>query len=322
MIVGGRRMNKKIVVLGGGTGMSTLLRGLKQFPLDITAIVAVSDDGRSTGRLREEFNVPAVGDIRQVIVALSETEPLVQKLMNYRFKTTSDLNGHTLGNLLLTGLTEVAGNMSTGIESLSKVLNLKGKVLPLTEDNVTLMGNMSDGKTIEGEHNITEYDANIKEVFYKEEPTILPDVIAEIKNADLILLSMGSLYTSILPNLISKDIIQAIDESKGEVMYVCNIMTQPGETDGYKVSDHVKTLNQYLGNKKVGIVLVNNGEVSEEIKEKYSTLEQKDPVIEDKEELKKIPVRIIEDDFVSVEDGILRHNITKLGFHIFSYIML
>lgn len=315
-------MNKKVVVLGGGTGMSTLLRGLKQFPLDITAVVAVSDDGRSTGRLRNEFNVPAVGDIRQVIVALSETETLVQELLNYRFKTTSDLNGHTLGNLLLTGIAEVAGNMTTGIESLGKVLNLKGKVLPLTEDNVTLMGAMGDGKIIEGEHNITEYSSNIKEVFYKEDPTILPDVIKEIKNADLILLSMGSLYTSIMPNLISKDIIQAIDDSKGEVMYICNIMTQPGETDNYKASDHVKALNKYLGNKKIGIVLVNNGSISDDIKEKYATLEQKDPVIYDKDNLKEIPVRIIEDDFVSIDGGILRHNITKLGFHIFSYIML
>lgn len=322
MMLVGEDMNKKVVVLGGGTGMSTLLRGLKQFPIDITAIVAVSDDGRSTGRLREEFNQPAVGDIRQVIVALSETEPLVQKLLNYRFKTTSDLNGHALGNLLLTGITEVAGNMATGIESLSKILNLKGKVLPLTEDNVILMGKMSDGKIIEGEHNITEYDASIKEVFYKEEAHISKEVIYEIEHADLIILSMGSLYTSLIPNLLIKDMIDAIDNSKAEVMYVCNIMTQPGETEEYTASDHIKAINHYLGNKKVSISLVNNGIISKEIKEKYATLEQKDPVVLDKEELKKIPVRVIEDNFIMVEDGILRHNITKLGFHIFSYIML
>lgn len=315
-------MNNKIVVLGGGTGMSTLLRGLKQFPVDITSIVAVSDDGKSTGRLREEFNTPAVGDIRRVIVALSETEPLFQKLMNYRFSTKSDLNGHTLGNLLLTGLIDVAGNMSDGIESLGKVLNLKGKVLPLTEDNVTLMAKMDDDSIIEGEHNITEADKKIKEVFYKEEPIILDKVIKEIKSASLIVLSMGSLYTSIIPNLISKEIKKAIDESKAEVMYICNIMTQPGETDDYTVSDHVKTLNKYLGEKKVGVVLVNNGIISKEIREKYATLEQKDPVFYDKEECKKIPVRIIEDDFAIIEDGILRHNITKLGFHIFSYTIL
>lgn len=315
-------MNKKVVILGGGTGLSTLLRGLKQFPLDLTAIVSVSDDGRSTGRLREEFNVPAVGDIRQVIVALSETEPLVQNLLNYRFKTTSDLNGHTLGNLLLTGLIEVAGNMSIGIESLSKVLNLKGKVLPLTEENVTLVGKMEDDMIIEGEHNITEDGRKIKEVFYKQTPKVLDEVITEIKNADLIVLSMGSLFTSILPNLICQEIKDAIDESKAEVMYVCNIMTQPGETDDFKVSDHIKILNSYLGNKKISITLANNGEISEEIKEKYLALEQKDPVILDKEELKNIPVKVIEDNFISIESGILRHNITKLGFHIFSYLIL
>lgn len=315
-------MNKKIVVLGGGTGMSTLLRGLKNFPVDITAVVSVSDDGKSTGRLREEFNTPAVGDIRRVIVSLSETEPLFQDLMNYRFETKSDLNGHTLGNLLLTGLIDVAGNMSVGIKSLSKVLNLKGKVLPLTEDNVILMANMIDGSIIEGEHNITGANQNIKEVFYKKDPKILNEVIEEIHNADLIVLSMGSLYTSIIPNLISKEITNAIDESKAEVMYISNIMTQPGETDDYTASDHVKTLNRYLGEKKVNVVLVNNGSISEEIKENYSTKEQKDPVLYDKEALELIPIKIIEDDFVSVEDGILRHNVTKLGLKIFSYIIL
>ena len=135
---------KKVVVLGGGTGMSTLLKGLKLFPLDITAVVSVCDDGQSTGRLREEFNMPAMGDIRKVLAALSETEPLFEQMLNYRFKTTSDLNGHTLGNLLLTALTDMTGNLSDGIEALSKVFNLKGKVVPLTEDNVVLMGEMEE----------------------------------------------------------------------------------------------------------------------------------------------------------------------------------
>ena len=144
-------MNNKVVVLGGGTGLSVLLSGLKKFPLDITAIVSVSDNGSSTGKLREEFNTPAVGDIRRVLISLSETEPLVEKLFNYRFKTTSDLNGHTVGNLILTATKEITGNLSDGIEALSKVFNLKGKVVPLTEDNVTLMALMEDGTTVKGE---------------------------------------------------------------------------------------------------------------------------------------------------------------------------
>ena len=157
-------MKKKVVVLGGGTGSSTLLRGLKEFPVDLTAIVSVCDDGSSTGILREEFNIPAVGDIRRVLIALSETEPLVMELFNYRFRTTSDLDGHTVGNLLLTASSEITGNLSDGIEALSKVFNLKGKVVPLTEDNVVLMGEMEDGSVVEGEHHITQNKNKIKKV--------------------------------------------------------------------------------------------------------------------------------------------------------------
>lgn len=312
---------KKVVVLGGGTGLSTLLRGLKQFPVDITAIVAVSDDGRSTGKLRQEFNVPAVGDIRQVIIALSETEPLFEKLLNYRFKTNSDLNGHALGNLLLTGLINVSGNLSNSIESLGKILNLKGKVLPLTEDNVILMSKMEDDSIIEGEHNITESKKNIKEIFYKEKPKVLDDVIYEIEHADLIIFSMGSLYTSLLPNLICDEVKEAIDNSKADIMYVCNIMTQPGETDNYKASDHVKVINKYLNKRKVNIILVNNGKVTKKIKDKYLSLEQKDQVIFDKEELKKLNLKIINDNFINIKDDVLRHNTSKLGFHIYSYLL-
>ena len=310
---------KKVIVLGGGTGLSTLLRGLKQFPVDITAVVSVSDDGRSTGKLRKEFNIPAVGDIRQVIIALSETEPLFQNLLNYRFKTNSDLSGHALGNLLLTGLIDVAGNMSDGIESLSKVLNLKGKVLPLTEDNVVLMAEMIDGSIVEGEHNITEKNQKIKKIFYKETPKVLDEVICEIKRADLILLSMGSLFTSLLPNLICDEVKNAIDSSKGDVMYVCNMMTQPGEKDNFKVSDHINVINSYLNKKKISYVIVNDGEITQKIKNKYLTEEQKDPVIYDKENLNNI--NVISDNFVKIENDLLRHNTAKLGFHIYSYFL-
>ena len=310
-------MNKKVVVLGGGTGLSTLLKGLKLFPLDITAIVSVCDDGRSTGRLRKEFNTPAVGDIRRVIVSLSETEPLIEELLNYRFSTSSDLNEHTVGNLLLTALTSITGNMSDGIESLGKVLNLKGDVVPLTEDNVVLMGKMEDDSIIEGEHFITQDHRKIKDVFYKEEPVVTPKAIKAIKEADLIILSMGSLFTSIIPNLICKQMIEAIDSSKAKIMYVCNMTTQPGETDDYKVSDHINLLNRYLGNKKIGAVVVNNGRIDEEIAKKYATLEQKDPVILDPENIDS-SVNIITSNFVSIEDNIIRHNTVKLSSYIFS----
>ncbi len=308
-------MNKKIVVLGGGTGMSTLLTGLKNFPLDITAIVSVSDDGSSTGRLREEFNTPAVGDIRRVLISLSETEPLVEKLFNYRFVTSSDLDGHTIGNLILTGLKEITGNLSDGIEALSKVFNLKGKVLPLTEDNAILMARMEDDSIIEGEHLITASPKRIKDIFYKSKMEVTPGVIDAIINADAIILSMGSIYTSIIPNLINESLINAIDKSNAKIMYVSNMVTQPGETDNFKVSDHVNLLNKYLGNKKIEYVLANNKEINEDILKKYQTTEQKDKVILDRENLKD--VNLIENDYFILVDNIVRHDSTKLAFDIF-----
>ena len=316
--------NKKVVILGGGTGLSTLLRGLKNFPLNITAVVSVSDDGKSTGRLRKEFNIPAVGDVRRVLVSLAEIEPLVEKVLNYRFETNSELNGHTVGNLLLTAITNITGNMSDGIEAVGKVLNLKGKVLPLTEDNVTLMGKMEDGTIIEGEHNITEAEKKIEEVFYKEKPVICQRVIDELKEADLIIFSMGSLYTSIIPNLISKEVIKAIDESKAKLMYTCNMMTQPGETEGYTISDHIQVLNKHLGNKKINAVVVNNGKIDKDIIEKYSRLEKKDQINlteKQKEEIKKMGVKIIKNNYVIVEDELIRHNSIKLATDIFTYII-
>ncbi len=314
-------MKRKVVVLGGGTGSSTLLRGLKEFPLDITAIVSVCDDGRSTGVLREEFSIPAVGDIRRVLVALSETEPLVMELFNYRFHTTSDLDGHTVGNLLLTASSEITGNLSDGIEALSKVFNLKGKVVPLTEDNVVLMGEMADGTIIEGEHNITENTDAVKRVFYKEEPVPTREAIKALEEADLILLSMGSLFTSIIPNLICEEIVEAIDRSAGKIMYVCNMVTQPGETEGFKVSDHIRLINQYLGKRKVDVVIANDGIIDEEMAKRYESLEQKDPVELDREETEKLVERLISDDYVTVKNNLLRHNVLKLGMHIFGYLL-
>lgn len=316
-------MRRKVVVLGGGTGSSTLLRGLKEFPLDLTAIVSVCDDGSSTGVLREEFSIPAVGDIRRVLVALSETEPLVMELFNYRFHTTSDLDGHTVGNLLLTASSEITGNLSDGIEALSKVFNLKGKVVPLTEDNVVLMGEMEDGSIVEGEHHITlsNNDSGIKRVFYKEKPVPTREAVRAIEEADLILLSMGSLFTSIIPNLICDEIVEAIDRSNGKIMYVCNMVTQPGETEGFKVSDHIKLLNQYLGKRKIDVVIANDGQIDEDMAKRYESLEQKDPVELDREETEKLVEKVISDDYVTVKNNLLRHKVMKLSMHIFGYLL-
>jgi len=313
-------MNKKVVVMGGGNGLSTLLRGLKQFPLDLTAIVSVCDDGASSGILRKEFNTPAMGDIRRVLISLSETEPLFEKMFNYRFETDSYLNGHAVGNFLLQAMTDITGSVSEGIKALGKVLNLNGKVIPLTENgDITLVAEMTDGTIVEGEHHITEANKTIKKVFYKNEPEITPEAITSIKKADLIILSVGSLYTSIIPNLIPKEIKQALNESKSKIMYVCNIMTQPGETDKFNVSDHVNKLNEYLDKRKVDVVIANNGKIEPNIINKYASLEQKDPVILDKQNLKGI--EIISDDLVKVEEGSLRHDTLKLSLDIFSYLL-
>lgn len=314
-------MNKKVVILGGGTGTSTLVRGLKQFPVDISVVVSVCDDGKSTGKLREEFDIPAVGDLRKVIASLSDTEPLFESLLEYRFNTTSDLNGHAVGNLLLAALCNITGNVSDGIKSLSKVLNLKGKVLPLTEDNVVLMGVMEDDSIVEGEHNITNEDKKIKDIYYKKEPVINPTVIKDIIDADMIILSMGSLYTSIACNLISKDVINAIDKSKAKILYVCNMFTQPGETDDFTVSDHIKVLNRYLGKRKIKSVIVNDGKIPKHFIDKYKTEEEKDPVVIDKSNLNSMNIKIIKDNFIKIESGSLKHDAIKLSLKIFEEII-
>ncbi|MDY4996831.1 MAG: gluconeogenesis factor YvcK family protein [Bacilli bacterium] len=310
---------KKVVVIGGGTGQSTLLKGLKLFPIEISAVVSVCDDGRSTGRLRKEFDTFAVGDIRQVIISLSETEPLFEELLNYRFNTTSDLNGHTVGNLLLTALANITGNMQEGIETIGKVLKIKGKVLPFTLDNPVLIGKMKDGSTVIGEHNITQSEQEIEKVYYEHEVKVNPSVIKAIQEADLILLSMGSLYTSIIPNLLSQELIHTIDNSNAPIMYICNMMTQPGETDDFKTSDHVNVLNSYLGKKKISIVIANNGQIPDEMIKKYWKKEQKSPVLLDKENLKV--VKLIDKDYVAVVDNVIRYQPDKLALDIYGYLL-
>ncbi len=309
---------KKVLVFGGGTGMSYLLRGLKQYPLDITAVVSVCDDGGSTGILRDELNMLAVGDIRKVLVSLSKTEGDFEELLNYRFATEGSLNKHTVGNILLAASASVSGSMSGGIGILSQVLNLSGKVMPFTEDKVTLVGEMEDGSVIHGEHFITQSPKKIKKVYYEKEPKISKALLEEIKNSDIIVLSMGSLFTSVIPTLLSKQIREAIDNSKAKIVYSCNLFTQPGETDDYPVSQHIKTLNEYLGERKVEYVIANAKKISGVLANKYATEEQKDPVVLDKEETMKLCKKVIVDDLVIRENDVFRHDFFKLGYLIFS----
>ena len=314
--------NKKIVVFGGGTGLSYLLKGLKDFPLDITAVITVSDDGRSTGKLREEFHAPAVGDIRKVLSSLSSASDNIKNMLEYRFDTTSDLDGHALGNLILISLLNITGSLKESINELCTLLDIKNKVLPLTEDaNVTLMAEMMDGSVIEGEASITKSDKKVKRLFYKEQPEVLEEVKVAIKEADLIIFSMGSLYTSIFPHIISDAIRKTLDEVKIPIMYLCNIVTQPGETDDFTVSDHVNLINSYLGKHKLDAVIASNSKISEEMALRYANEEQKDPVKIDYPVLSKLDTEFIEADLLTIDDNTLKHHSRKLSALIFSYLM-
>ena len=316
-------MYKKVLVMGGGTGISYLLRGLKDFPVDITAVITVSDNGRSTGRLREEFHTPAVGDIRKVITNLSQIDDPIKKMMSYRFNTSSDLDGHAVGNLILTAMLDITGSLKDSVAYLSKLLDVRHTVLPISEDSdLTLMGLDKDGNIIEGEEQITEAHHQFEKIYYKHEPKVLKEVIKAIKEADLIIFSMGSLYTSILPNIICKQVKAALDESNAPIMYTCNIVTQPGETDNFTVGDHVELLNKYLNNRKVDVVIANGTKISKEMAKRYASQEQKDPVLVDKKKLDKLGVELIEEDLVTIDtDNTLKHDSLKLSSLIFSYLL-
>ena len=320
-------MNKKVVVLGGGRSLSILMRGLKLFPIDLSAVVAVSDDGSSTGRLREEFSTPAVGDVRGVLVSMAETEDIIKELLQYRFNTTSDLNGHTVGNLILTAMTKITGNLSDAIEQLGNIFKIKGTILPFTEEKVTLIAEMSDGTTIEGEHNITEAHKKIENIYYKEDPIVTPKVIKAVEEADLIIFGIGSLYTSIIPNILSDEMRKAITNSKAKKMYICNAMTQSGETDKFKVSDCIKTLNKYMKQDFLDIVIAANTKIPDEIIEKYKTIEAKstiliDPTEIDEERVKDLNVELLQEDLLVIsEQGFVEHDSLKTALLIFNYIM-
>ena len=312
---------KKVVVLGGGTGASNVLKGLKFFPVDITAIITVSDNGRSTGRLRKEFSTPAVGDIRHVLSNLSTLPDEVKNIMEYRMSTYSDLNGHSMGNLILTSYFKETGNLKKSIEYMSKLLRIEHTVLPLSEDYLTLMGETDDGEIIEGEEEITYAHKHYKRIFYKEDFHVLPEVLKSIQEADLILLSMGSLYTSILPHLICEDVSNAINNAKADVIYVCNAMTQPGQTDNFGVSDHVNVLESYIGKDRINAVIVSNNIMPKELLEKYSTQEQKEQVVIDYENIQKSNYELIESDLLTTADGTIKHDTLKLSSLIFLYLM-
>ena len=312
---------KKVIILGGGTGTSSVLRGLKYFPIDITAVITVSDNGSSTGRLRKEFSTPAVGDVRHVLSSLSTLPDEIKDIMEYRLSTYSELNGHALGNLLLTSLLKETNSFKTSIEYMSKLLHVEHTVLPLSEDSLTLMGETVDGEIIEGEESIPQANKQYKRIFYKENPHVCPEVFEKIAEADLIILSMGSLYTSLMPHLICPDVVDAIKKSKANVMYICNAMTQPGETDNFTVNDHVNAIENYLGKDEIDVVIATNSKLDQEILDKYADEEYKSPVEIDYQNIVSKNYELLEDDLLTTADGTIRHDSLKLSSIIFSYLM-
>ncbi len=250
----------RIVTIGGGTGLSTLLRGLKQYNVAITAIVTVGDDGGSTGRLRTEFNVPAPGDIRNCLVALADSETLLSDLFQYRFEAeASGLHGHSFGNLFITAMTKVAGSFEQAVIESSKVLNIRGAVLPSSLEDITVNAEMDDGTVVSGESNIPRARKRVARCFIEPGHAEAYDpAIVAILSADLVVLGPGSLYTSVVPNLLVEGISHALRFAPGERVYVCNVATQPGETDGYAVIDHLRALADHAGGLPVDRVLINS----------------------------------------------------------------
>lgn len=312
---------KKIVIFGGGSGLSQLLKGLKLFPIDVTAVVSVSDNGRSTGRLRKDYNIPAVGDISKVLLSMSECDSEIRDLMNYRFTKSKSLGNHSIKNLLLTALLDLKGDFANSLPVLVKLLDIKGNVLPLTEDNVDLVGVTSYGEKLIGEEQITKSNKKIEKIEYSNEILVNPKVLDAVKKADLIIFASGSLMTSIIPHLLNEELNNIIKNSKAKTMYVCNLFTQPGETDGFSVSEHIKLIEKYLGKSSVDLVLANDGKMSSSLLKKYETEEQKDQVILDKAELEKMNVQIIADKIYKIEDNFYRHDSLKTAYLIFSYLM-
>jgi uncharacterized cofD-like protein len=257
---GPTRPELNVVAIGGGTGLANLLRGLKHQNLNITAVVTVADDGGSTGRIRRDFDIPAPGDIRNCIVALSDDESLVSQLFQYRFERNgSDLSGHSLGNLFITALTQVTGSFERAVINFGEVLNIRGRVLPSTLENVQLCARLVDGSIVRGESTISKDKPPIQRVYLEPEmPPAYPPVLEALVQADLIILGPGSLYTSVLPNLLVDSVVDAIRWSRGATVYVCNVATQRGETDHFSAADHIRTVVEYLGPGNLDYALVNS----------------------------------------------------------------
>ncbi len=304
-------MNKRVVIIGGGHGQAAICRGIKNIEqIDISAIVTVADDGGSTGRLRRQFHIPAMGDIRNVMIALAESETMLGDLMDYRFEDPSgdetDVSGHNLGNLILTAMTKQCGSFLEAVETIGNVLKVKGTIIPATAQVITLYARMNDGVIVRGEANIPTVMNHIQKVFYDCDVKATPASVNAIRNADLIIYGIGSVYTSILPNVIIPEIREALENTNAERVYFCNAMTQPGETDGYDVEAHVQALLDHGA--PVDAVIVPSETIPEAVMDRYAKMGSTAVTVTRKEH----PYRIIRKELLSFEKGLVRHDPKKI----------
>jgi len=309
----------KVVTIGGGTGLSVLLRGLKLFTSNITAIVTVADDGGGSGKLREDLGMLPPGDIRNCILALAEMEPTMEKLLQYRFED-GNLKGQSFGNLLIASMNGISDSFEEAIKKINEVLAVTGNVFPVTLEDITLFGKLENGMVVRGESNIPlksiEQNCRIERVFIKpKEAEALQEAISAILSADIIVLGPGSLYTSILPNLLVKDICKAITKTKAKVIYIPNIMTQPGETGHYSLWEHVETIINHCPSITIDYVIANKGSITDEVYSKY--MEEGAQLVKitdgDRNELLNNRIKLIEDNLVEIKRDYVRHDAVKLS---------
>lgn len=303
-------MGPSIVALGGGTGLSSLLSGLKCFTRNITAVVTVTDEGGSSGRLTQEWGVLPPGDIRNCVVALAENDNALSQILDFRFDK-GDLKGHSLGNLILLAVTEMSGDFRLGVEKINNLLAIRGKVLPVTTESVSLCGRLASGKIIKGELQISKHGSEIEEVWLEpQNAKPLKDISRAIDGADLIVLGPGSLFTSVLPNLLIEDLARKLRASNVPKVYVSNLMTQPGETDGFNIIDHVNWIESCLG-QPLDYILVNMGSFSEEILANYSE-QGADALFIDEDQVSRLEskgCKVIHGNFARIsEEGLVRHD--------------
>lgn len=323
-----RQLSKgpKIAVIGGGTGLSVLLHGLKEVTSNITAIVTVADDGGSSGRLRTEFDVLPPGDIRNCLVALADAEGLMRELFQYRFTEGEGLKGHSFGNLFITALSKITGDFDKAIKESSKVLAIRGSVVPSTLEKVTLVAKRADGSETSGESMIPLATSpsggkvsQIKNVYLRpDNAKATPEALLAIKEADAIVLGPGSLYTSILPNLLVDGVVEAILKSRAVKVYICNVMTQHGETDGFKASDHLEVLIRHTHHAIVDYAMINSAKIPERLQEKYKS-EMAYPVEPDMKKIREMGVGVVEGDMMTADDYV-RHNAEKISKRILDLI--